>query len=69
MSVTTTDAVHLNTLLRALFRLSDPPGPSLRNVEAEVREAAAHLAERARRQLRCGPSAEDVWRAPLRVRI
>jgi len=69
MSVTTKDAVAINTLLRALFRLADLPGPPLRNVEREVREAASHLAERARTQLRCGPTAQDVQAAPLRVRL
>jgi hypothetical protein len=71
MSVTTKDALALNTVLEALFFLVDREGSRVRAAGAEdrLREAAVHLASRAFAQLGAGVDAAKVTAAALRVRL
>jgi hypothetical protein len=66
--VTRNDAEAINVVLRALFKLSEPHS-RLRDQEARVREAAAHLASRAYGQLGAGVSLPDILAADLRVKL
>lgn len=67
MSVTTKDAIAINTVLHALF---DLPGAVVggRHAESRIREAAEHLASRAVGQLGGGVRPDQVSEAPLKVK-